>query len=96
MADVIRAINAEGVTVLLVEHNMRVVMSVSHDILVLNFGRRIAEGGPAMVRAAAKNHAYVAVVTDPDDYAPLVNALEMNFGSLSLAFRKKLAAKEKG
>jgi phosphoribosylaminoimidazolecarboxamide formyltransferase/IMP cyclohydrolase len=50
-------------------------------------------GGPAMVRAGAKNHAYVAVVTDPEDYAPLINALEMNFGSLSLAFRKKLAAK---
>jgi phosphoribosylaminoimidazolecarboxamide formyltransferase/IMP cyclohydrolase len=50
-------------------------------------------GGPAMVRAAAKNHAYVAVVTDPDDYAPLINALEMNIGSLSLGFRKKLAAK---
>jgi phosphoribosylaminoimidazolecarboxamide formyltransferase/IMP cyclohydrolase len=50
-------------------------------------------GGPAMVRAAAKNHAYVAIVTDPDDYAQLLNALEMNFGSLSLEFRKKLAAK---
>jgi branched-chain amino acid transport system ATP-binding protein len=51
VAEVIRAINAEGVTVLLVEHNMRVVMSVSHDILVLNFGQRIAEGEPAAVRA---------------------------------------------
>lgn len=51
VTDVIRAISAEGVTVLLVEHNMRVVMSVSHDILVLNFGRRIAEGEPASVRA---------------------------------------------
>ena len=50
-------------------------------------------GGPAMMRAAAKNHAYVAVVTDPDDYAAVLNALEMNFGSLSLEFRKKLAAK---
>ncbi|HWK63816.1 bifunctional phosphoribosylaminoimidazolecarboxamide formyltransferase/IMP cyclohydrolase [Pseudorhodoplanes sp.] len=50
-------------------------------------------GGPAMLRAAAKNHAYVAVVTDPDDYAPVVNALEVNFGSLSLDFRKRLAAK---
>ncbi|MBX3578995.1 MAG: bifunctional phosphoribosylaminoimidazolecarboxamide formyltransferase/IMP cyclohydrolase [Rhizobiaceae bacterium] len=50
-------------------------------------------GGPAMLRAAAKNHAYVAVVTDPDDYAPLLTALELNFGSLSLEFRKKLAAK---
>jgi branched-chain amino acid transport system ATP-binding protein len=51
VAEVIRAINAEGVTVLLVEHNMRVVMSVSHDILVLNFGRRIAEGDPVSVRS---------------------------------------------
>ena len=42
--------SSEGVTVLLLEHNMRVLMSVSHDILVLNFGRRIAEGGPAEVR----------------------------------------------
>ncbi|MDX8478313.1 bifunctional phosphoribosylaminoimidazolecarboxamide formyltransferase/IMP cyclohydrolase [Mesorhizobium sp. VK24D] len=50
-------------------------------------------GGPAMIRAAAKNHAYVAIVTDPDDYAAVLNALEMNLGSLSLDFRKKLAAK---
>jgi phosphoribosylaminoimidazolecarboxamide formyltransferase / IMP cyclohydrolase len=50
-------------------------------------------GGPAMIRASAKNHAYVAIVTDPDDYAAVLNALEMNFGSLSLDFRKKLAAK---
>ncbi|SDA54526.1 bifunctional phosphoribosylaminoimidazolecarboxamide formyltransferase/IMP cyclohydrolase [Mesorhizobium qingshengii] len=50
-------------------------------------------GGPAMIRASAKNHAYVAIVTDPGDYASVLNALEMNFGSLSLDFRKKLAAK---
>src|SRR5918995_6713732 len=46
-------------------------------------------GGPAMVRASAKNHAYVAIVTDPEDYAPLLSALEMNIGSLSLEFRQK-------
>jgi phosphoribosylaminoimidazolecarboxamide formyltransferase/IMP cyclohydrolase len=50
-------------------------------------------GGPAMVRASAKNHAYVTIVTDPEDYAPLLNALEVNLGSLSLDFRKKMAAK---
>lgn len=50
-------------------------------------------GGPAMIRASAKNHAYVAIVTDPTDYASVVNALEMNLGSLSLDFRKMLAAK---
>src|SRR5262245_4613684 len=50
-------------------------------------------GGPAMVRAAAKNHAYVAIITDPDDYPVVLNALELNGGSLSLDFRKRLAAK---
>ncbi len=50
-------------------------------------------GGPAMVRAAAKNHAYVAVVTDPRDYESIQLALEADAGHLSLEFRKKLAAK---
>ena len=44
MEDVIRDLNKQGMTVLLVEHNMRMVMSLSHDILVLNYGARIAEG----------------------------------------------------
>ncbi|MFS4438277.1 bifunctional phosphoribosylaminoimidazolecarboxamide formyltransferase/IMP cyclohydrolase [Paracoccaceae bacterium GXU_MW_L88] len=46
-------------------------------------------GGPAMIRAAAKNHADVAVVTDPEDYAPLIDALKA--GGTDLAFRKRLA-----
>jgi branched-chain amino acid transport system ATP-binding protein len=46
MANVITAINGDGTTVLLVEHNMRMVMALSHDILVLNNGMRIAEGTP--------------------------------------------------
>jgi phosphoribosylaminoimidazolecarboxamide formyltransferase/IMP cyclohydrolase len=50
-------------------------------------------GGPAMLRAAAKNHAYVAVVTDPSDYAAVLNALELNTGALSFDFRRHLAAK---
>ncbi|MGC4026041.1 MAG: bifunctional phosphoribosylaminoimidazolecarboxamide formyltransferase/IMP cyclohydrolase [Mesorhizobium sp.] len=50
-------------------------------------------GGPAMVRASAKNHAYVAIVTDPEDYAAVLNALELNAGSLTYELRKKLAAK---
>jgi phosphoribosylaminoimidazolecarboxamide formyltransferase/IMP cyclohydrolase len=47
-------------------------------------------GGPAMIRAAAKNHAWVAVVTDPEDYAPLLAELDAT-GGTTLAFRQRLA-----
>lgn len=50
-------------------------------------------GGPAMVRASAKNHAWVAVVTDPADYVTLLDTLQENGGSLPYAFRQRLAAK---
>lgn len=49
IADVIRTVNASGVTIVLVEHNMRVVMNLCHDILVMNHGARLAEGEPASV-----------------------------------------------
>jgi branched-chain amino acid transport system ATP-binding protein len=51
VGDVVRAINRAGVTVLLVEHNVRLVMRLCGEILVLNQGRRIAEGSPDAVRA---------------------------------------------
>jgi phosphoribosylaminoimidazolecarboxamide formyltransferase / IMP cyclohydrolase len=50
-------------------------------------------GGPAMIRAAAKNHADVAVVVEPEDYAPLLAELGTHGGATTLALRKKLAAK---
>ena len=50
-------------------------------------------GGPSMVRSAAKNHAHVAIVTDPADYAELVAALDASEGMTSLDLRKRLAAK---
>ena len=49
-------------------------------------------GGPAMLRAAAKNHAHVAVLVDPADYAPLIEALRGE-GGTTLALRQRLAAK---
>ena len=49
-------------------------------------------GGPAMVRSAAKNHAFVAVVTDPGDYAPLLDQLDAH-GGTEFDFRRKLAAR---
>ncbi|MGC9420226.1 MAG: bifunctional phosphoribosylaminoimidazolecarboxamide formyltransferase/IMP cyclohydrolase [Rhodovulum sp.] len=48
-------------------------------------------GGPAMIRAAAKNHAFVNVVVDTEDYAALLVELEKNGGATTLAFRQGLA-----
>ena len=48
-------------------------------------------GGPAMIRAAAKNHADVAVVVDPEDYAAVLAELEAH-GGTTLALRRRLAA----
>jgi len=50
-------------------------------------------GGPSMVRSAAKNHAHVAIVTDPADYAELLKELDATDGATTLEFRKRLAAK---
>ncbi len=50
-------------------------------------------GGPAMVRAAAKNHASVTVVVDPHDYRELLDELAANQGATNVAMRQKLAAK---
>jgi len=50
-------------------------------------------GGPAMVRAAAKNHDRVAVIVDPADYVVVLDELSRGDGALSEATRKRLAAK---
>ena len=50
-------------------------------------------GGPAMIRAAAKNHADVAVVVDPADYEKVLDEMAMHAGMTSLELRQKLAAK---
>jgi len=50
-------------------------------------------GGPAMTRAAAKNHAYVTVVTDPSDYDSVIAELDANNGQAPIDLRKKLALK---
>ena len=48
-------------------------------------------GGPAMIRASAKNHRFVTVVTDPDDYAGVIDQLNTHDGATTLAFRQRLA-----
>ena len=49
IVELIRAINRRGVAILLIEHVMRAVMSLSGRIIVLNYGERIAEGPPAAI-----------------------------------------------
>ena len=50
-------------------------------------------GGPAMIRAAAKNHDDVAVVVEPQDYQAVLDELAANKGATTLTLRKRLAAK---
>jgi len=50
-------------------------------------------GGPAMIRAGAKNHGYCAVLTDIQDYDCLFEEMDKHEGQLSLAFRRQLAAR---
>ncbi len=49
-------------------------------------------GGPAMIRSAAKNHEFVAVVTDPQDYQAVLNDMRAHNGATTYKLRQKLAA----
>ena len=66
-----------------------VMRGASRDEIIEN----IDIGGPSMVRSAAKNHAFVTIVTDPADYEELIAELDSNDGATSLEFRKRMAAK---
>jgi phosphoribosylaminoimidazolecarboxamide formyltransferase / IMP cyclohydrolase len=66
-----------------------VAKGASRDEIIEN----IDIGGPSMVRSAAKNHAFVTIVTDPADYAGLLSELEATRGATRLEFRKLMAAR---
>ena len=50
-------------------------------------------GGPAMVRAAAKNFKDISIITDKKDYGSLINQLRQHKGCTDLKFRKHMASK---
>jgi branched-chain amino acid transport system ATP-binding protein len=54
IVDLMGRLSEAGVTLLLIEHNMNVVMSASDRVVVINFGEKIAEGTPAEIRADRK------------------------------------------
>jgi branched-chain amino acid transport system ATP-binding protein len=64
LAGTIGRINATGLTVLLVEHDMGLVMNISHEILVLGSGRRVAEGEP---RAIQRNPDVIKIYLGEED-----------------------------
>ena len=50
-------------------------------------------GGPALIRAAAKNHEFVAILSDPADYPTFLNDYKENDGAISAELRRSLAAR---
>ena len=64
LAELIVKIRDQGRTILLVEHDMSIVMDISDEIVVLNFGRKIAEGSPASIQ---NNREVIKIYLGGDD-----------------------------
>ena len=80
--------NIDLLVVNLYPFEQTLVRGAAEDEMIEN----IDVGGPAMIRAAAKNHAAVTVIVDPDDYAGVLQEIAAS-GNTTLATRKRLAAK---
>jgi phosphoribosylaminoimidazolecarboxamide formyltransferase/IMP cyclohydrolase len=89
-AEAMRAHGIEGID-LLVSSLYPFEATVARNAGVEETIENIDIGGPAMIRAAAKNHNYVAVVVDPEDYAVVLAELGQHNGATSLSLRRTLA-----
>ena len=75
LSELIREIARRGIAVLLIEHDMRFLMALADRVVVLNFGRKIAQGTPAQVQAdAAVTAAYLGNVSDAGNAGKVANA----------------------
>jgi branched-chain amino acid transport system permease protein len=63
LAALLKRLRGEGVTILIVEHDMEFVMRLVDRLVVMNFGQKLAEGAPAAMRADARvQDAYLGAV----------------------------------
>ncbi len=67
--------------------------TVNNDASYKECIENIDIGGPALIRAAAKNHEFVTVVVNPADYSEVIEEMKAKDGSTSLSFRQELAAR---